>query len=183
VGLTDDLDRIADAALGHAGEHEALAAVIPAEPDADARVYLCAFAAGEARSWLAFDADAVPMTNRELIRDAVSIAALCELAEESAGGGKLDELRGRLNEVARVEGSEVTADADAALAELEQTLEPPPRVASAGYLDRIGAATRRLERALGEVGTSPFAEAMKAGTVAVEGLSAEVEDAYKLPLT
>jgi hypothetical protein len=182
MALAEELERIAEAALGHAAAAEEVAAVIPAEPAADARVYLCAFSAGDGRTWLAFDARARPVTDRALLRDAVSIAALCELAEESAGGGKLDDLRVQLDEVARVEGAGVTAEAAAALASLEATLEPAPRLASAAYLDRIGSATRGLEQALGEIAASPFAEAMKAGTIAVEGLVAEVESGYKLSL-
>jgi hypothetical protein len=182
VRLIEELERIAAAAAEHAAEGEEVAAVIPTEPGSSTRVYLCAFVAGEARSWLALDAGAEPVSDRTLLRDAVSIAALCELAEESAGGGKLEELRAQLDEVARVEGAVVTAEAAAAIAALEAAIEPPPRIASPAYLDRIGSATRGLERALGEIGGSPFAEAMKVGTVAVEGVTADVEGGYRLPL-
>ena len=58
----------------------------------------------------------------------------------------------------------------------------PPRLASPEYLDAVGAATRRLELALGAAGGSPFAEAMKRSTVAVDALTQEVETAYKVPL-
>jgi len=179
----DELERIAEAARAYAADGEELAAVIAAEPSMGVRVFLCAFAAGDERSWLALDSSAQPILDRALLRDAVSIAALCELAEESAGGGSLDELRARLEELARVEGAELTGDAEAALTRLESALEGPPRIASPAYLDGIGAATRRLEQALGEIAASPFAEAMKQGSVAVEGLTMEVEGNYKLPLT
>ena len=56
-----------------------------------------------------------------------------------------------------------------------------PRVASPGYLDGIGAAAAKLERALGGHG-SPFAEAMKVGMGAAEELAAEVERGYKVTL-
>ena len=56
----------------------------------------------------------------------------------------------------------------------------PPRVASPAYLDAVGAATRRLELALGSPSASPFAEAMKQGTPAVDALTQEVEATYKL---
>ena len=70
---------------------------------------------------------------------------------------------------------------DAALA-LEGAIGSPPRVATPAYLDEVGAATRRLEQALGTNGVSPFAEAMKQGVAAVEALTLEVEGAYKRPL-
>jgi hypothetical protein len=66
--------------------------------------------------------------------------------------------------------------------ELESTLVAPPRIASPAYLDRVGSATMKLERALGDAQASPFAEAMKAGMGAIEELSAEVERAYKTSL-
>jgi hypothetical protein len=182
VELGDELGQIAASALAYADEGEELAAVIPAEPALGTRVYLCAFSSGDARSWLALDPAGRPLDDWNLVRDAVSIAALCELAEESAGGGRLEELRAQLAELARAEGRELTAQADGALAALEATLESPPRIASPAYLDRIGLAARRFEQALGTISTSPFAEAMKAGSIAVEGLSVEVEGAYKLPL-
>ena len=61
-------------------------------------------------------------------------------------------------------------------------LEPEPRVASEAYLDAVGSASRRLEQALGDGGTSPFAAAMQAALGSVEGLSDDVERNYKLPL-
>ena len=56
------------------------------------------------------------------------------------------------------------------------------RVASPGYLDEIGAATRRLELALGEQGASPFSEAMRQAGLTIDGLAADVEGHYKLAL-
>ena len=42
------------------------------------------------------DARGRVVEDRALVRDAVSIVTMCELAEEAAGGGDLDELRSRL---------------------------------------------------------------------------------------
>jgi hypothetical protein len=181
VDLDDKLDRIATAARAYLAEDEELEAVIPAEPAGEV-VYLCAFAIAGGRSWVVLDAGGQALTDRVLVHDAVTIAALCELAEESAVGGRLEQLRADLDELERLEGVDV-GEARGALAALETTLQPPPRVASPAYLDGIGAATREVERALGEIGTSPFVEAMKRGSVAVEGLAAEVEGSYKLPLS
>ena len=182
MGLADELERIAEAARSHADAGEELAAVIPAEPADGVRVYLCAFSSFESRSWIGLDAAGSAVTDRGLVHDAVTIAALCELAEENAGGGDVTELKGQLEELERVEGVELVRDAQVALGELEAVLEKPPRVASPVYLDRIGLATRRFEQALGEIGASPFAAAMKQGSIAVEGLTVEVEGTYKLPL-
>src|SRR5581483_1926952 len=96
MALEDDLRRIAEVAIGYAETGEDLAAVIPTEPFGDERIYLCAFSGGESQTWLALDASGAPVTDRRLLRDAVSIAAMCELAGESAGGGDLPDLRAQL---------------------------------------------------------------------------------------
>ena len=46
----------------------------------------------------------------------------------------------------------------------------------------IGAASRRLEQALGDDAGSPFAAAMQSAMPAVDELAAEVERTYKGPL-
>ena len=80
-----ELRRIAEAAVGHAGEGEELAGIVPAEPSEGLRFYLCAYRDGEATSWLVLDADGAPVDDRSLVRAAVSIAALWELATELRG--------------------------------------------------------------------------------------------------
>ena len=117
------------------------------------------------------------MTDRSLVREAVSIAALCELAEESAGGGDLADLRTRLAELRATEAPEGIDEAETAVGELEQAILAPPRVASLGYLDAVGRAAGRLEEALGSTGASPFAAAMKSGLAAAEDLADQVERA------
>jgi hypothetical protein len=85
VSLSEDVGRIAEAAARYAAPDEELAAVLPVEPASGERVYLCAFALPDGtQSWLALDDRGSPLTNRTLIRDAASIAALVEIAEESA---------------------------------------------------------------------------------------------------
>jgi hypothetical protein len=180
--LADELESVAEAAQPYVRDGERLAAIIPAEPARGTRVYMCAFDSPHGRTWLGLDSAGRAIESRALVRDAVSIAALCELAEESAGGGDLDALRMRLDELAAGEGVEVAA-ARGALLELQGVLEAAPRVASPAYLDRIGAATRRLEQEFGGVGGSPFAEAMKQGVISVDGLTAEVEACYKIALS
>src|SRR6266536_244568 len=96
MAFRDDLDRAAAAADRFAGPGEELAGVVPAEPEPGERAYLCAFVAGEERTWLVLDDEGEPVTSRDAVRRTVSITAMCELAEESAGGGELAELRERL---------------------------------------------------------------------------------------
>jgi hypothetical protein len=85
VALDEELRRIAEAALTYAGEGEELAGIVPAEPDSGARLYVCAYREGELTSWLVLDAKGGPVDDREVVRDAVSIAGLVELAEAAAG--------------------------------------------------------------------------------------------------
>ena len=74
-------------------------------------------------------------------------------------------------------------EAEGAALALEQTILPPPRLATAEYLDAVGAAVRRLELALGDSMASPFAEAMTRGVSVVSELEREVEAGYKGVLT
>ena len=180
MGLVDDLERIAEAARGLAGAGEELAAVIPTEPSGGLRVYLCTYGAGEERAaWIALDDAGEPISDRALVRDAVSVAALCEIADEVAGGGKLEELRSQLASLRLTEAPEGVEDAEEAALALERVLEPPPRLATPAYLDAIGLATRRLEHALWESVSSPFTEAMKRSLPSVEELKLEVETNYR----
>jgi len=182
VALGEDLDRIAASARAFAAPGEELVAVLPTQPVDGRRVYLCAFAAGEETTWLALDDREAVVESRNDVRAAVSIAALCELAEESAGGGDLDELRSQLLALKLRENPPGIDEADEAALALQRTLGEQVRVASPAYLDAIGAVTRRLERALGEDGPSPFANAMKAAAGTVDSLVQDVESNYKLEL-
>jgi hypothetical protein len=180
--VAEDVARIAGAAAGFAAPGEALAGMLVAET-LGRRVYLCAFSSAEGRAWLVLDDDSQPLTDGQLVREAVSVAALCEVAEESAGGGHLSELRARLSELRATDNPVGIEEAEAAAESLAETLQSEPRVASGWYLDAIGAASRRLEQALGESGVSPFAAAMQAAAGAVEELAGDVERNYKVPLT
>jgi len=85
VALEQDLRRIAERAAVYAEEGEDVAGIVPAEPASGFRLYVCAYRSENATGWLVLDATGVPVADRELVRDAVSIAALCEVAEEAAG--------------------------------------------------------------------------------------------------
>jgi hypothetical protein len=184
VSLREELDHAAELARRFTAPEETLAGVLPAEPGPNRRVYLCAFVDGAgARTWLALDAEGEPIFSRAAVRDAVSIAALCELAEETAGSGDVERLRADLATLRLTENPPGIEEAEAAALELERVLGAPPRLATPSYLDAVGAATRRLEQALGDGDASPFAAALRQGRVAVEELAAEVEGRYKLELT
>lgn len=179
--VAEDVARIAGAAAAFAEPGEEIAGVLVVET-LGRRVYLCAFESAQRRSWLALDGAGKPLTERRLVREAASLAALCEVAEESAGGGDLPEFRARLAELRDTDHPEGIEAAEAAAASLAETLRPDPRVASGAYLDAIGSASRRLEQALGESGASPFAATMQAALGSVEELGDDVERNYKLSL-
>ena len=181
MALWEELERVAAVASGFAEADEALAGVLAAEPGPGRRVYLCAFERGAERSWLALDAAGAPLEDRLQVREAATITALCELAADTAGGGDLDELRRRLVAVRLRENPPGIDEAEEAALGLERVVGAPPRVATPAYLDDVGAATRRLELALGE-DASPFAAAMKQAVATVESLADEVEATYKRSL-
>jgi hypothetical protein len=177
MALAEDLARIAAAAAAH-GE---VAGVLAAEPGRGRRRYLVALGADESRQWLVLDDDSTPVVDLDDVRDTASIVAMCELTADLAGGGDLEELRAQLARVRMVEQPPGIEEAEAAALALERIIGAPPRVASPTYLDEVGTATLALERTLGNV-TSPFSEALRAGTAAVDEFVREVEQAYLLAL-
>jgi hypothetical protein len=183
VALDEDLELIAARAATFAAPGERVTGLLAAEPLRYGRIYLCAYESGAERpSWLAFDAAGEPVELLPAVEEAAKLAALCEVAEESAGGGDLPELRRRLRELRETEAPDGIEAAEAAAAELAETLEPAPRLASTDYLDRLGAAARRLEQALGDDAGSPFAAALQQALPAVDELAVEVVERYKGPL-
>lgn len=175
MSLAEELERIA-AASG-------ASAVLAAEPQPGERVYLCAFDdAGGGRSWLVLDADGAPVAERRRVRDAVTILALCEVAEDAAAGGDLDDLLSRLAALRVTEDPPGIEAAEEAARDLQRLLGVPPALATPARLDEIGVATRRLELALGgAVQGSPFAAAMRGATDVVEALLTDVEASYRVP--
>jgi hypothetical protein len=85
MALDQELRRIAEVAVTYCRDGEELAGIIPAEPAVGTRLYVCAYRDGEETGWLVLRADGSAVDDRSLVRDAVSIAALYELAEEAAG--------------------------------------------------------------------------------------------------
>lgn len=175
--------RIAGAAAALAGDGAAVAGVLAAEPTAGLRGYLCALQAADGRrTWLALDDAGAPLTARREVREIVSMAALCELATESAFPGDLDELRAELVALRIAEAPAGIEEAEEAAAALQRVLGAPPQLASPARLDAIGAAARRLELALDPAAPSPFTAQMKGAQPVIEELQREVEGAYGVPL-
>ena len=183
MGLSEDLRRAAEAAVRYAAPGEEVVGIVPAEPSSGTRAYLCAYLADEGeRSWMVLDDAGRPVTDRARVREVVSIAALVEVAEETAGGGDLDELRSQLVALRLTENPPGIEEAEEAALALEATIGGTPRIATPERLDAIGAATLRLEQVLGEGGGSPFAAAMDQARMTVERLTRDVLSAYKVPL-
>ena len=182
MALSDDLGRIAERAEGFAAPDERVAGIVAVEPLDTGRVYLCAYESSAGHAWLALDGAGEPVSSGRAVREAASLAGLCEVAEESAGGGDVPELLARLAELHETDAPEGIDEAEAAARALADALEAPPRLATADYLDRLGAASRRLEQALGDDAGSPFAAAMQQAVPAIEGLVAEIERTHKGPL-
>jgi hypothetical protein len=84
VSLEDELDRAAEAAAAFAELDERLEAILAAEPGPGRRLYICAYSGGAERTWLVLDERAEAVKDRALVREAVALSALCEIAGEAA---------------------------------------------------------------------------------------------------
>jgi len=183
VGLAEELERMAElvAAQIAAGAH--VSGILATDAGTGRRVYLCSVdEADGTRSWLAVDDDGAVVTERATVRAAASIAAMCEIAAESAGGGDLDGLVASLADLRERESPDGIEAAEDAARALRDVVGEPPQLATPARLDEIGAATRRLERELDPAGPSPFAAALKAAQGAVQELQREVEAGYRVEL-
>lgn len=181
--LADELERIAALAAAHGDPGDTVSAVIATEPSAGMRVYLCAFDGTDGlRSWLALNAEGTALVERRELRDAVTVAVLCELAADAAGGGDLDALIVRLAELRATDSPPGIEDAEEAAHALRAVLAEPPQLATPARLEAIGAAAQRLERELDPTSASPFAATMRTSAAAVAELQREIEAGYRVPL-
>jgi hypothetical protein len=124
VALSDDVRRIAAVAETHAAPGQELAAVLAVESATGERVYLSAFAdAAGNQEWLALTDDGVPVTNRERVREAASIAALVEIAEDAAERGGDEPRLASLSYLDSIGGDSSIAAALPAVDELTRDVE------------------------------------------------------------
>lgn len=85
MSLGDDVSRIAGIAARYRVPGQQVVAVLAVESAVGDRFYLCAYADDEGKQeWLVLDADGGPVSDRAHVREAASIAALVEVAEEAA---------------------------------------------------------------------------------------------------
>jgi hypothetical protein len=142
VSLEQELTAAHQAAAFHARPGEQVAAVIPAEPAGGLRVYLVAFEGGERLGYLMLDGDGEAVADERLVRDAVSLIALCELAEEVSMAAAAADISERFQAVAGLL-AEDEREAAAAAARVAETarrvgeVAAGPRVATPAYLDRL----------------------------------------------
>ena len=182
--LAEQLERAAAQAAAHVGVGDVVSGVLATEAEPGRRVYLCSIdGADGTRAWVGVREDGSMVASRADVRAAVSIAALCEVAVDTAGGGDLDGLIATLADLRERESPEGIEDAEEAAAALRLVLGDPPQLATPARLDEIGVATRRLELELDPGGASPFSAALKAAQGAVSELQREVDAGYLVELT
>jgi hypothetical protein len=170
MGVTEALRGALAAGSRHALADERAVAVLAAEPAPGMRVYVIAFERGDGElSYLALDGDHRPLAERRLVRDAVTLVALKERAEEVSGAAtaaelaaRFEELVGALREPAPAAAAAAHSVARAARALAGET--GAPRVATPAYLDLL----LRRSLALGEALDAYVEEAR-----ALAGASAE----------
>ena len=142
--LEEELETAVTAAGRHARPGEEPVAVMAAEP-AGRRVFVVALAAGDDLGFVAVDAAGTAVADRRLVKDAVSLAALAERAEEVSGATAADDLVEQFREVEgslRGAGEGEAAAAAVAVAEAGARLGAAaagPRAATPVYLDRLAA--------------------------------------------
>jgi hypothetical protein len=132
VEVDRDLRRIAEAAGRLAADGEEVTGIVPTEPASGLRLYVCAYRNEEETSWLVLDATGVAVQERTLVQDAVSIAALCEVAEDAAG---IDPDTPRVASLALLDelGASGGAELAAALKDATGTIEELVRDVERGY--------------------------------------------------
>jgi hypothetical protein len=152
VSVEEQLLAAHEAAGAHAEPGEQVLAVLPAEPGRGRTVFLAAYGPpGGTPTYLALDGDHRPVADRQLVKDAVTMLALAELAEEASGAVAADDLRGRFQEAGRVLAGRPQAEAaDAVVAALDRVSETAagPRIATPLLLDRLAAAAGDLAAAV-----------------------------------
>ncbi len=151
------LEALLEQAAAAAGVHadgDTVAAIMPAQPGGGDLVYLVAYERGGELSYLALDRRLEPIADRRLVRDAVTMLALAEQADEASGARSTQLLEQRFGEaVAAMRAAGLAAEAAAGSAVLTAVgalaeAAAGPRVATPAYLDRVAAAAAGIAVAL-----------------------------------
>jgi hypothetical protein len=151
--LEEELETAVAAAGRHARPGEQPVAVMASEPGG-ARVFVVALAAGEELAYVAVDHAGAAVADRRLVKDAVSLTALAERAEEVSGATAADQLVAQFrasSEALREAGEGEAAAAAGAVAVAGERLGAAaagPRAATPVYLDRIAALAGELAAAI-----------------------------------
>ena len=132
MALDGDLRRIAEAAGSFAEPGEEVTGIVPTEPADGIRLYVCAYGNEEATGWVVLDATGTAVQDRALVREAVSIAALCEVAQDTAGI-EPDEPRVASPELLDELGAGGGAEVAQALKAAAETIEELVRDVERGY--------------------------------------------------
>ena len=157
---------------------ETLAGILAAEPSPGERVYLCAFDGDGERCWLALDGAGGADRDRRVVLDAASIAALCEVAEETAAGGDLDDLVSRLVAVRITEAPAGIEEAEEAARDLaaHDRASAAPRIPGLPRPVGRGDAPARARARRGRLAVRRGDEAGNGGG---RELTQEIEEKYK----
>jgi hypothetical protein len=155
MSTADDLERAAARAAARAAPGEQVVAVLAAVPHARGPVYLCALRAGddETLAWLALDDEGAAVEDEAVVRDAASLVALCETAEEAAAALGAADIAASARRGLSLAGSEQPS-LTAALEQVAQAataideLTSGVRTARAAYVDELGARSRSLAAGL-----------------------------------
>lgn len=153
MSLVDELERAGRIGAGFAADGARVAAVMAAE-GRDGRGFLVVVGGPGSFSYLVLDGNDRPVTDRRRVREFITLIALAERADEVAGAiegervaAAFDGCARRLNEHGDRAAAETAAAVAGAYRELVAAASGP-RVATAAYLDRIGARAAAAAEAL-----------------------------------
>src|SRR4051794_33570584 len=175
----DDLVRAAERAAALAGPGEQVVAVLPAAPFSRGLVYLCALGPGgaeqavDALAWVALDEHGEILEDEAVVREAASLVALCETAEEAAAALGASDIAAAARRAPGPAGGEPAAlvaalESVAAAAEAIERSASGVRVARAAYLDELADGSRALA-----AGLAALREAAQELTAHLQGVPGE----------